>query len=138
MALVGIVSWISTSYADCTAGYFSLVTGDYSKAPDKICLTGHAQKIVVKSGALFSINLPANPTTGATWALRSLPQPLMLMSTDFQESPRCKKSGMVGCGGESSFTFKAVEPGEGLVKLVYGRPWQKNNWDSKEIEIDVQ
>lgn len=122
----------------CDAGFTTIVTGDYSKVPQKTCLpTDQKQAVTMKLGQTFKLSLPANPSTGSSWALRSMPNSLMLLSVDYQNLPQCKK-GMVGCAGLRSYTFEVVAAGVGELKLNYGRSWEKNSWESKNIAISVQ
>ncbi|MCP4954182.1 MAG: protease inhibitor I42 family protein [Photobacterium aquimaris] len=122
----------------CDAGFTTIVTGDYSKAPQQTCLpTDPKQAVTMKLGQTFTLSLPANPSTGASWALRSMPNSLMLLSVDYHNSPQCKK-GMIGCGGFRSYTFEVVAAGVGELKLNYGRSWEKDSWESKNIAISVQ
>lgn len=96
--------------------------------------TEHRQQVV--EGKLFTVSLPSNPTTGYTWILRTLPSRISLVSSDYHQSDSCKK-GMVGCGGEQVFTFRAEKNGHGTIELQYGRPWEQSVdkiW-SERIEI---
>ncbi len=61
----------------------------------------------------------------------------MLLSVDYHNSTQCKK-GMIGCGGLRSYTFEVVAAGVGELKLNYGRSWEKDSWESKNIAISVQ
>lgn len=127
-----------TSQPVCNDGFISIVTGDFSKAPQQTCLpTDNKQAVKIKLGQTFQLNLPATPSTGASWALRSMPNSLMLLSVDYHNSAQCKK-GMVGCSGLRSYTFEAVANGVEELKLNYGRVWEKDSWESRNIVISVQ
>lgn len=128
----------SASSDNCTAGFTSIVTGDFSKAPLQVCLpSNNKQAVKIKLGQTFQVNLPATPSTGASWALRSMPNSLMLLSVDYHDSVQCKK-GMVGCSGLRSYTFEAVANGVGELKLNYGRVWEQKSWETQNITIVVQ
>lgn len=127
-----------TLQPECEAGFTSIVTGDFNKEPQRACLpTDQKQAVKIKLGQTIQLNLPANPSTGASWALRSMPNSLMLLGVDYHNSAQCKK-GMVGCSGLRSYTFEAVANGVGELKLNYGRAWEKDSWESKNITISVQ
>ena len=122
----------------CDAGFTRIVTGDFSKTPQQTCLSAKNKHAVnMKLGQTFQLSLPANPSTGASWALRSMPHSLMLLSVDYKNSDQCKK-GMVGCSGLRTYTFEAVANGEGELRLNYGQAWEKDGWKGKEITVSVQ
>lgn len=85
--------------------------------------TEHRQQ--VSQGALFTVTLPSNPSTGYTWILRTLPSQVSLVSSDYRQSDDCKP-GMTGCGGEQVYTFLAEKFGHGTIELHYGRLWEKS------------
>lgn len=101
---------------------------------NKILRTEHQQQVV--EGKLFTVSLQSNPTTGYTWILRTLPSRISLVSSDYRQSDSCKP-GMLGCGGEQVYTFRAERNGHGTIELQYGRPWEQSvekTW-SERIEI---
>jgi inhibitor of cysteine peptidase len=123
----------------CTSGYFSLETGDYSKEPEKKCLPETSGKFTVNDGDRFSINLPGNSSTGASWGLRSMPDTLMLMDVYYRRATRCDKELLAGCGGIATYIFKVVDKGDkGNIRFQYGRPWEKDIWNEKDVEIIVK
>ncbi|SKC31122.1 Chagasin family peptidase inhibitor I42 [Photobacterium piscicola] len=126
-----------TSQPTCDAGFTSIVTGNYSKTPQHTCLpTDNKQAVKIKLNQTFQLSLPASPSTGFSWALRSMPNALMLLSIDYHNSEQCQK-GMTGCSGLRTYTFKAVTKGVGELKLNYGRSWEKEDWETKTITIAV-
>ncbi|PSW39329.1 hypothetical protein CTM70_16180 [Photobacterium phosphoreum] len=138
MSVFAAQSSETASQLHCDAGFTSIVTGDLSKAPQQTCLpTDGKLPVNIKLGQTFQLNLPANPSTGSSWALRSMPNSLMLLDMSYHNSAQCKK-GMVGCGGLRSYTFEAVANGVGELKLNYGRAWEKDGWESKNIAISVK
>ncbi|CDZ86607.1 Chagasin family peptidase inhibitor I42 [Citrobacter koseri] len=89
------------------AGYYNLNVGYY----DKPQLSGYLPKkgeatIETNQSAVFSITLPASPSTGYSWGLRTLPSQLMFLDASYRQSDDCKG---LGCGGETTYTFKAMK-----------------------------
>lgn len=91
----------------------------------------------VKNGERFDVSLRSNPTTGYSWMLRTLPAPLMLVSTGYHQSADCK-AGVTGCGGDQVFSFKGVGTGTGKIELVYGRAWETDTVKTEVMNVTVQ
>lgn len=125
------------SLSKCPSGYFTVITGNYNKAPAQQCLSEAPETISVPVDATFSITLPANPTTGAMWGLRHMPDSVMLMSAGYSPSPTTAPE-VVGSGGEFSYTFKVTGPDSGTINLGYGRPWEKEAWATRVINLKTQ
>lgn len=118
------------------AGYYNLNVGYY----DKPQLSGYLPKkgeatIETKQNAVFSITLPASPSTGYSWGLRTLPSQLMFLNSSYQQSGDCNG---LGCGGETTYTFKALKPGTGKVEFHYGQQWENDSADIRIININVK
>ncbi|WKV51387.1 MULTISPECIES: protease inhibitor I42 family protein [Dickeya] len=89
-----------------------------------------------KVGEQFEVTLPANPSTGYTWAIKKLPDVVVLTGKTYKPGADCHDK--VGCGGHEMFHFKAVKAGEGEIDLSYARPWEKQPQpDDKEAVIKV-
>ncbi|ENX4473611.1 protease inhibitor I42 family protein [Enterobacter roggenkampii] len=125
------------SLSKCPAGYFTVITGNYSSALIQQCLSEAPETISVPVDATFSITLPANPTTGATWELKHMPDSVMLISAGYSPSPT-SRSEVVGSGGEFSYTFKVMAQSNGTINLDYGRPWAKEAWSTRIINLQPQ
>lgn len=68
-------------------------------------------------GKTFSVTVNENPTTGYQIALLSTgTEPWKLVSRKYKQDPA--KSGAVGVGGKTTFTFKATKKGNGVVAFV--------------------
>ncbi|MET7142867.1 protease inhibitor I42 family protein [Xanthomonas sp. PPL139] len=122
---------------DCARGSIALVTGDADKPGVKTCLTAGMTRFVLKRGQVAAIVLPENATTGMSWALRRLPAPLSLLDVEHGQDAACG-AGMVGCGGSVTYTFKALERGDGVVDLNYGHPWEDQAVESRSVKFVVK
>lgn len=75
-------------------------------------------------GQTWSVTLPGNPTTGYMWSVAENSGLVQVeLAPEKKESP-CRRP-MVGspCGTVVSLT--APVAGQGSVKLIYARPWEK-------------
>ncbi|MBU0651005.1 protease inhibitor I42 family protein [bacterium] len=97
----------------CFSGYMS---------SNVVSLSNETNQIQVNIGEIFDISLNSNPSTGYSWKA--------FYSEDFikQESvvyaPDKTKKIVVGSGGISRFTFKALKQGETEIIFKYFRPWE--------------
>jgi len=89
-------------------------------------------------GKSFVIALPENPTTGYTWFWQ--------VSDDVQkraiELSRkefvAKEPSMIGSGGTTRFTFKAMHAGTVPIVLTLKRIWEKNSdVDQKRFDVII-
>ena len=86
--------------------------------------------IVAHVGSTFTITLPANRTTGYSWALED---PLAA-SVLAHRTKRYVQSttGLAGAPGIEIWTFAAVGHGKALISMKYARPWEKSAPPAKE------
>lgn len=125
------------SLSKCPSGYFVVITGNYNSAPKQHCFSEAPETITIPVGAALSITLPANPTTGAAWGLRHMPDSVMLLSAGYSPSP-ASETGLSGSGGGFSYTFRAMVQGSGIINLGYGQPWENEAWSTRIINIKTR
>ena len=90
--------------------------------------------VSLRHGQKFQIELKSDPSTGYKWHLLYLDQDaLNLISCGFVP----KVANMIGGEGMESFTFQATKKGKTKVKLVYKRPWEKDQIKLNEFLISV-
>lgn len=70
---------------------------------------------------IVSFALDSNPTTGYSWQV-SQSEELFKVETVYEEKEHAE--GMVGVGGEESFTLTPIKAGTAEVTLTYARPWE--------------
>jgi inhibitor of cysteine peptidase len=86
-------------------------------------------------GAPLVIDLEENGTTGYAWALDgSVPDVLKAAGDEFQPPA---DTGVVGAAGRRVFEYKAAVAGEGDLKLVYVRSWEKDVAPAKTFTVHV-
>lgn len=115
------------------AGIFLL-----SCTPKPMTLTeqDNGKEITVEKGTEIAIELPSNPTTGFDWYIEKLPENLEPAGAKTYVSSKTDKN-VVGAGGTTKFTFKAVKSGEGTLVLIYKRHWEGVTSESKKFEIKI-
>ena len=85
-------------------------------------------------GQRESITLPGNPTTGYIWQVAESAECVEVeVKLETAENPR----GMVGCPRATVVTVSAIKAGQGTVKLVYARPWEKGKAPAETHLINV-
>ncbi len=75
----------------------------------------------------FEVSLPANQTTGYTWFVQFYDHDLLSLE-DYHYTNSPSTPGMVGTGGNATFTFSVNPsfynaPQVTLISLVYEQPW---------------
>ncbi|MCP4268037.1 MAG: protease inhibitor I42 family protein [Candidatus Brocadiaceae bacterium] len=83
------------------------------------------QKIFATVGAVFDIELNANPTTGYEWQIHIDKNLVQLINRCYEISDTG-----IGAGGIERFAFEALKPGKTLIRMESGRAWE-----SKAIEV---
>lgn len=95
--------------------------------------TQHNMTNTVKTavGKEFVITMDANATTGYGWQLaKPIDDNLIkLVSSEYVQD----KTELVGSGGKSIWTFKAVQAGKAQLFFKYIRPWEKDVTPAKEV-----
>ena len=88
----------------------------------------------IRVGSTLEIALEGNPTTGYTWEIA--PESGALLSQ--QGEAEFKSAGSaLGSGGIVTLRFKAVQPGNMKLKLIYHRTFEKNVPPIKSYEIGL-
>jgi predicted secreted protein len=81
-----------------------------------------AEVIEVASGSEFSLVLESNQSTGFRWELTDTAGlgPLRVLGAGYESD----NPDMNGAGGRERWHVRAGGPGEGIVTLVFRRPWE--------------
>jgi predicted secreted protein len=97
----------------------------------------NGRRAICQVGTLIVIRLPGNPTTGYQWTALPASNPVMRLVGPPQYAPA---AGLPGAGGQFVFTFQAIRPGTGSIRLVYARPWDRSApaADSFSLGVEVQ
>jgi inhibitor of cysteine peptidase len=79
------------------------------------------QRVEVGAGQQIEVTLAANPTTGYTWAIRSVDESVLRPVGEPAFTPQ---SELAGAPGAQVMRFEAVATGETTLTLGYLRPWE--------------
>lgn len=86
----------------------------------------HATRTVETTvGAEITLSLCSNPSTGFRWEEAVVSDETVVEPVDHQVlAPGSATPSVAGAAGQEVWTFKALKPGESIVKTQYSRPWQ--------------
>ena len=87
------------------------------------------------AGKDFVITLDANATTGYEWQLANSIDNNLIEFVGSEYIPN--KTDLVGSGGRSVWTFKAVQTGKTQISFKYIRSWEKDVPPAKETTYSV-
>jgi inhibitor of cysteine peptidase len=76
----------------------------------------------LRVGNVLVIRLPGNPATGYQWQAATANSPALRLTVRPQYSPPAPTAGQAAVMGTYIFTFQAVQPGSGSIRLYYVRP----------------
>jgi inhibitor of cysteine peptidase len=82
--------------------------------------------VEAKRGDFVTIALPSNPTTGFSWHLGAIDEPILELRDGPDFTPR---SDLVGAPGVELFRFRAMAGGETTIEMEYRRPWERGPSD---------
>jgi predicted secreted protein len=84
-----------------------------------------SQPIEARAGSDVTLALKSNQSTGYQWVLvdSAALGPLSLADMSYEVPRRYRDHS--GAGGTERWTFRAPTAGQGIVSLVYVRPWEK-------------
>jgi len=104
-----------------------------------LALSGCAD-VQLKPDELYTVSLPANPTTGYQWRIRQgkVPPCLEFLRKDYKSDEATE--GIVGVGGQAIFFFRALEKGNGQLTFEYIRTWEpaKKPLQEKTYWVEVK
>jgi predicted secreted protein len=90
--------------------------------------------LTVETGAPFDVELGSGPTTGYVWELKSPPEGVLLLGSDYVEA----SPATIGGGGVQIFHLKTQHPGRFNLVFVRKRRWETEPIDTKLIEVVSQ
>lgn len=99
------------------------------------------QPVELHVGQKVELAIAGNPTTGYKWKIASLPEGLVQVGdVTYVADPADGPGGQrrVGVGGRFIFTLVGEKPLEGVVKLAYARPWEKDVAPVQTAEVKVR
>jgi inhibitor of cysteine peptidase len=88
-------------------------------------------------GQTIVISLEGNITTGYSWQTTELSGQAVESLGKPSYVTRLHAPGIVGVGGTFTFRFKAVRPGTAALKLIYVRPWEKDQPPQETFAVTI-
>lgn len=85
-------------------------------------------------GQSKSINFAGYPTTGYMWRVAEAPDAVQVEVNIYAAGSEPR---MVGAPRQIVVTVTGVKPGQGVIKLVYARPWEKDKAPLETHHINV-
>ncbi len=92
------------------------------------------KQIVLKVGELCAVVLAGNPTTGYQWEVVSLDASIVKQVGAARYEP---SGASMGGGGQFTFQFRAMTPGQMPLKLIYQRPFEKDTPPAQIYEVTL-
>ena len=96
--------------------------------------SANGSEIEVPVNQEFEVTLPETPTAGYKWTPKSSGEPACALVNESTQP----KTGVIGGSGRRSWRFRAVSPGSGRIKMVYGRSWQTKSEAERTFELKVR
>ncbi|HWT24196.1 MAG TPA: protease inhibitor I42 family protein [Solirubrobacteraceae bacterium] len=86
-----------------------------------------------KVGETFALALPATATAGFGWVAFYDADRLALVGDEHEPAGSAP-----GAAGRERFEFRVLAPGETVVRLAYGRPWDDSPREERELRVVVE
>jgi inhibitor of cysteine peptidase len=96
--------------------------------------TDQGKTFTLHAGDSLAIVLDSNPSTGYSWVVKSVDNPVLSMDGE----PVLKSdSSQLGAPGKTTITFTTVHTGSQALTLLYQRPFEKDAQPLKTFSINV-
>ena len=95
----------------------------------------NGSSVTLATGEALELVLTSNPTTGYSWSAAEIPA--CVEQDGAPEYDSDAPPTMMGAGGEDTWRFVAVEPGEGTLRLEYSQPWEPDVEPIEVYEVEV-
>lgn len=92
-------------------------------------------EITLKVGDTLQISLAGNITTGFAWEIAENNTNILAGQGEIKYLQ--EKTNKAGSGGTFVFTFKAINAGGTIIKIIYHRSFEKNVTPVKEFRLHV-
>jgi len=91
--------------------------------------------LTLPTNQVLVVALPANPTTGYQWEVKTVDSGVLKQLGDVTYQP---DSNLVGSGGTSTLVFLAAGKGKTELNLIYARSWEKNTPPAKTFTLQIE
>jgi len=113
---------------------FTLLSGCFLGNPVQLRQTESGRTIEIETHDTLKIVLEGNPTTGYLWKTEPWDTSIIEQTGEPVYKP---KSNAIGSGGEYTFHFKALSPGQTVLRFIYLRSFERDVPPLKSFEVKV-
>ncbi|MEV6427370.1 protease inhibitor I42 family protein [Nocardia sp. NPDC051463] len=109
-------------------------------AHDALAVTdsNNGQERTLRIGQQLVVSLPANPSTGYTWALGELEQQVLRQDSEPDYRPDPNVPAAPGSGGTAVWTFVGNSVGVAQLTLHYTRPWEQGIDPAQKFSLTIK
>ncbi|MGA7203182.1 MAG: protease inhibitor I42 family protein [Specibacter sp.] len=90
--------------------------------------------MTVRTGEMFTVDIPATPATGYQWSVAAVPAGVEMVENSFKAT---SSPAMVPASGTHSFHFVAGPPGTVELHFVLKRSWEPDPVDQRTVRVQV-
>ena len=104
--------------------------------PQSYTVDGEGYSAQVVNGSELILDLDANPTTGYSWVITSVPEQF---ASDYDNYVQDEvEEDMTGVGGTQEYHIVALNDGTGIMTLEYKQDWDGGESDSTyELKLEI-
>lgn len=106
-----------------------------------VCSVAYATELIIpvelKVGQQTSVILASSPSTGYCWQVAEPLRAQSPVAVELSYIPQPEKKMMVGGPVPTKVTFTGKHVGSATVRLIYARPWEKDEPPAKENTFQV-
>jgi inhibitor of cysteine peptidase len=110
--------------------------GRQETVPRMVVATSGSETTSLAVNQILMVALHGNPTTGFCWSIAQLPDFLEQVGSEEYKQDSAP-SNKVGVGGTTTWNFRAIAPGSGILRFVYQRSWEQNVPPEKTAEYSL-
>jgi inhibitor of cysteine peptidase len=108
-----------------------------AEPPSRITVSDSGGQVTLAVRQELGLQLEANPTTGYGWeVVPAVPEVLTVVDPGTYHASSVSEP-RVGSGGTTSFVFRALRQGTGVLNLAYRRSWETGVPPARMVRIDV-
>lgn len=107
--------------ACATVGLAGVLSSCVTLERENVAAPAQGGAVAMRTNSALVVNLPPDPAGGNTWVLRSASPNLALVGgPDFTPAP--KPPGLVGVADTTTFRFRALGTGDGMLEFAWTAP----------------
>ncbi|MBA7521027.1 hypothetical protein ES705_13127 [subsurface metagenome] len=116
-----------------------LVIGCSTSKEVKVLASVSGSQVELKKGQTLVITLESNPTTGFQWEVTENDESILQQKGEAEfKSSDTGNPPASGKGGTETFRFDAQNTGNGTLKLIYHRSWEKDIEPLKTFTLQIK